>query len=96
MPVKRLLNKNSNYVSLFGSLLCLMYPNFLLCLGASKGWIGPGPSGPLERPRAGVKINAHILLTWALYGDDFKFKLKLLYPREKNHLIHTEKETQVE
>jgi hypothetical protein len=43
----------------------------------------PRPLWTSERPRAGVKINAHILLTWALYGDDFKFKLKLLYPREK-------------
>jgi hypothetical protein len=37
--VKHLLNKNSNYVTLFGALFCFMYLHFFIMVGNLKGGV---------------------------------------------------------
>jgi hypothetical protein len=48
--VKNLLNKNSNYVILFGNFFVSCILIILLLLGASKGGSGPGIKEPLRGP----------------------------------------------
>jgi hypothetical protein len=54
--VKDLLNKNSNYVSIFGDLFWFIYLNFVLLLVALADGSGLSLSGPLRGPASKVPV----------------------------------------